>query len=388
MLGLIGYLALQRGLPASCSCIEVIALVVLPSHRRTSPELRQRRRRRGHPAARPRDIGLFRPLNARRRRRLPARRALLRHRPVPRRHPRPLGCRPARRRRRRDHGHPPAAAGQPAPVRRAQRHRHDRPRLVAVARAALRRPPSPLPAPPTRGSTRPAPDDRLPTAPPTRSARPTGWVPVALVALVVIPAVAGSLRLVELAGGPLLMPANPRITASPAAGGRAHRSAPCRMPCSAPSSSPRGCAAATRAGTGRAGRVVVAARPGRGALRPVDDAVLRPPAGHRRAGLPVPARLRRRPWPPASCSASRRSAAATCATHRAWMTRAYAIALAAGTQIVHPRRRDGGLRPRRTHHGPEPGRRLGHQPRGRRGRHPPSHGRGAAGRAASPVGAP
>ena len=35
----------------------------------------------------------------------------------------------------------------------------------------------------------------------TRSARPTGWVPFALVALVVIPAGAGALRLVELAGG-------------------------------------------------------------------------------------------------------------------------------------------------------------------------------------------
>ncbi len=50
---------------------------------------------------------------------------------------------------------------------------------------------------------------------PTRSARPTGWVPFALVALVAIPAVAGSLRLVELAGGPLLLPANTRMTASP-----------------------------------------------------------------------------------------------------------------------------------------------------------------------------
>ena len=55
----------------------------------------------------------------------------------------------------------------------------------------------------------------LTTTSPTRSARPTGWVPFALVALVAIPAVAGSLRLVELAGGPLLLPANPRMTASP-----------------------------------------------------------------------------------------------------------------------------------------------------------------------------
>jgi uncharacterized membrane protein len=40
-------------------------------------------------------------------------------------------------------------------------------------------------------------------------------VPFALVALVVVPAIAGSLRLAELAGGPHLLPANPRLTASP-----------------------------------------------------------------------------------------------------------------------------------------------------------------------------
>jgi uncharacterized membrane protein len=50
---------------------------------------------------------------------------------------------------------------------------------------------------------------------PTRSTGSTGWVPFALVALVLVPAVAGSLRLVELSGGPLLLPANPRMTASP-----------------------------------------------------------------------------------------------------------------------------------------------------------------------------
>jgi uncharacterized membrane protein len=47
------------------------------------------------------------------------------------------------------------------------------------------------------------------------TARSPRWVPIALVALVVVPAIAGSLRLVELAGGPLLIPANPRMTASP-----------------------------------------------------------------------------------------------------------------------------------------------------------------------------
>jgi uncharacterized membrane protein len=49
----------------------------------------------------------------------------------------------------------------------------------------------------------------------TGSTRSSGWVPFALVAVVVVPAIAGSLRLVELAGGSHALPANPRITASP-----------------------------------------------------------------------------------------------------------------------------------------------------------------------------
>src|SRR5689334_13278998 len=47
-------------------------------------------------------------------------------------------------------------------------------------------------------------------------ARTGWWVQVALIAVVVVPAIAGSLRLVELAGGPQVLPANPRISASPA----------------------------------------------------------------------------------------------------------------------------------------------------------------------------
>jgi uncharacterized membrane protein len=50
---------------------------------------------------------------------------------------------------------------------------------------------------------------------PTWSTWSTRWVPFALVALILVPAVAGSLRLVELSGGPHLMPADPRMTASP-----------------------------------------------------------------------------------------------------------------------------------------------------------------------------
>ncbi len=49
----------------------------------------------------------------------------------------------------------------------------------------------------------------------TRSSRSIGWVPYPLIAIVVVPAIAGLLRLVELGGGPHLLPANPRITASP-----------------------------------------------------------------------------------------------------------------------------------------------------------------------------
>lgn len=47
---------------------------------------------------------------------------------------------------------------------------------------------------------------------PTRAA---GWVPYTLLLLVLVPAVAGSLRLVGLAGGPILIPVDPRMAASP-----------------------------------------------------------------------------------------------------------------------------------------------------------------------------
>ena len=66
------------------------------------------------------------------------------------------------------------------------------------------------------------------TAPAASTARPaprgpsgrregSSWrVPTALIALSVIPVIAGSLRLVEIAGGPAVLPTNPRINASPA----------------------------------------------------------------------------------------------------------------------------------------------------------------------------
>jgi uncharacterized membrane protein len=59
--------------------------------------------------------------------------------------------------------------------------------------------------------TRPAPQRR-----PGVRGGSTWRVPLALVVLSLIPVVAGSLRLLEIAGGPQLIPTNPRIDASPA----------------------------------------------------------------------------------------------------------------------------------------------------------------------------
>ncbi len=50
---------------------------------------------------------------------------------------------------------------------------------------------------------------------PVRAGRPTGWVPFALMALILLPAVFGTLRLIGLSGGPQLMPEDARFTASP-----------------------------------------------------------------------------------------------------------------------------------------------------------------------------
>lgn len=165
---------------------------------------------------------------------------------------------------------------------------------------------------------------------PTRSARPTGWVPFALVALVAIPAVAGSLRLVELAGGPLLMPANPRMTASP-------MPVVVHIACAVPYAvlgafqfssrlrlrHPRWHRAAGRVLVGLGLAVALSAlwmalfypqQPGTGELA----LALRLAFGSGMAACIV-----------LGFSAIRHG---DVARHRAWMTRAYAIAMAAGTQ--------------------------------------------------------
>ena len=59
------------------------------------------------------------------------------------------------------------------------------------------------------------------------------------------------------------------------------------------------------------------------------------------------------------------------ARHRAWMTRAYALALGAGTQAFTVGFGEAALRRRRRPHRPDDGGRLGHQPRRRRVGHPP-----------------
>ena len=63
----------------------------------------------------------------------------------------------------------------------------------------------------TVSHTRPAPQRR-----PGVQEGSSWQVPIALAVLSLIPVIAGSLRLLEVAGGPQLMATNPRIDASPA----------------------------------------------------------------------------------------------------------------------------------------------------------------------------
>ena len=197
------------------------------------------------------------------------------------------------------------------------------------------------------GSTRPAPDDRSwpRRAPPGRPGRPGGcrspWWPSSA-----IPVVAGSLRLLEVAGGPQLLPDQPPDRRLARAGRRARRSRRAASPWSAPSSSPPGCAAATRAGTGRrAGSSWP--RAGRRRLRALDDAVL--PRASPAATLLVAGVRLVFGSAMAACivlgftAIRRRDVAA----HRAWMIRAYALALAAGTQAFTQGIGEGALRDQR-----------------------------------------
>ena len=177
-----------------------------------------------------------------------------------------------------------------------------------------------------------------PTALGTRSAparRPgsrgeSSWrVPAALVALITIPLVAGSLRLLEVAGGPHLLPTNARIDASPAPL-ILHVVAAAVFAVVGAFQFPARLRRRHRAWHRRAGRVLVA-------------------AGLAVAGSGLWMTLFYADAPGGALLWTVRlvvgSATATCivlgftairrrdvAAHRAWMIRAYALAVAAGTQ--------------------------------------------------------
>ncbi len=165
--------------------------------------------------------------------------------------------------------------------------------------------------------------------------RPAGsrsdrWVPFALVALAVIPIIAGSLRLVEVLGGPHTLPANPRITASPLPVVVHIISASLYAVLGAFQFSSR----ARRRHPGRhrvTGRLVVVLglAVALSALwmmafssRPQDTGALLPVRFAFGVGLAVSLGL--------GVTAIRRG---DVRRHQAWMTRAYALALGAGTQV-------------------------------------------------------
>ncbi|MEV0799142.1 DUF2306 domain-containing protein [Kribbella sp. NPDC050281] len=156
-------------------------------------------------------------------------------------------------------------------------------------------------------------------------------VPAALIALTLIPLVAGSLRLVELAGGPQVLPTNPRIDASPAPV-VLHVVAAAVYVVAGAFQFPARVRRAHRTWHRRAGRVLVGAglvvagsglwmtlfypgAPGGDLLWSVRLVVGSVMAASIVLGFTA---IRRR----------------DIAGHRAWMIRAYALAVAAGTQTI------------------------------------------------------
>jgi uncharacterized membrane protein len=176
-----------------------------------------------------------------------------------------------------------------------------------------------------------APDTR--PAPQRRSGVRDGssWrVPAALVLLSAIPVAAGSLRLLEVAGGPQLLPDNPRIDASPAPV-VVHVVAAAVFALLGAFQFPASLRRRHRAWHRRAGRVLVGAgllvagsglwmtlfypgAPGGDLLWTVRLVVSHAVAASIVLGFTA---IRRRDIP----------------AHRAWMIRAYALALGAGTQV-------------------------------------------------------
>ncbi len=222
LLGLIGYLFFAAGYLIMFGA-ETIATVVLPSLTSTEPGYVNDvivAAFGGKPTG---DIGQHADSALRHGYRLPAGRPALRHRDVQGWHLGPLGrgaagCRHGGDRRSRG----PAGLVQPA-LRRPGRHRTDRPRRLPLARPG---PPGPLPLAghgrrvEHHGSrarspmTTPSPSVTRPVGPPRRAAG--GAVPIALILLSAIPLLAGTFRLIQLAGGPEVMPADERFAGFPA----------------------------------------------------------------------------------------------------------------------------------------------------------------------------
>ncbi|MEU6135116.1 DUF2306 domain-containing protein [Nocardioides sp. NPDC047086] len=155
-------------------------------------------------------------------------------------------------------------------------------------------------------------------------------VPAALLALVAFPLVAGTLRLLELAGGPVVLPQNPRVDASPAPV-IVHVLAAATYAVTGAFQFPARIRRAHPAWHRRTGRVLVVAglavagsglwmtlfyagAPGGGLLWSVRIVVSTAMGAALVLGF---AAIRRRDIP----------------THRAWMIRAYALALGAGSQV-------------------------------------------------------
>ncbi|MGQ0573798.1 MAG: DUF2306 domain-containing protein [Pseudonocardia sp.] len=156
------------------------------------------------------------------------------------------------------------------------------------------------------------------------------WVPAALVALILFPLVAGSLRLLELAGGAALLPANPRVDAAPVPV-VLHVAAAAVYAVVGAFQFPARIRRRHRAWHRRAGRVLIAAglvvagsglwmtlsypgAPGGDLLWTIRLVASTAMGAGIVLGL---AAVRRRNF----------------AAHRAWMIRAYALAVAAGTQV-------------------------------------------------------
>lgn len=172
---------------------------------------------------------------------------------------------------------------------------------------------------------------------PASQRRPGPWegsswrVPAALVVLTLIPLVSGSLRLLELGGGPQLLPTNPRVDASPVPL-FLHVAAAAVYAVGGAFQFPARLRRAHRAWHRRAGRVLVAAglvvagsglwmtlfytgAPGGDLLWTARLVVGSATAAGIVLGLTA---IRRR----------------DIVAHRAWMIRAYALAVGAGTQVV------------------------------------------------------